>query len=159
MDEGWGKGECLLTSINPILRSLNSYTYLLRLHIAFFLWCILFTWKNLNLLDLYDPYWNIFLSVVLDLIKPKQIWSELIGPEAYFWRWTELIEYKSIPGASTINLSFWLSWSFDMVSRASVTKRLGVRISSTPPFSVEYLAPTSMRETCATLFLGSQLAA
>ena len=24
-----------------------------------------------------------------------------------------VIEYKSIPGASTINLSFWLSWSFD----------------------------------------------
>ena len=68
-----------------------------------------------------------------------------------------MIEYKSIPGASTTSLSFWLSWSFDMVSRASVTKRSRVRISSTPLFSVEYLAP-GIRETCAASTLQAQRA-
>ena len=66
-----------------------------------------------------------------------------------------LIEYRSIPGASTISLSFWLSWSFDMVSRTSVTKRSRVRISSTPPCSVEYFAP-GMREAYATSTLQAQ---
>ena len=68
-----------------------------------------------------------------------------------------MIEYRSIHGASTISLSFWLSWSFDMVSRASVTKRSRVRISSIPPFLVEYLAP-GMRETCAASTVQAQRA-
>ena len=71
--------------------------------------------------------------------------------------WGGVIEYKSIPGASTISLSFWLSWSFDMVSRVSVTKRSRVRISSTLHFSVEYLAP-GIRETCAASTLQAQRA-
>ena len=72
--------------------------------------------------------------------------------------WGGVIEYKSIPGAlrpSTISLSFWLSWSFDMVSRASVTKRSRVRISSTPHFSAKYLAQ-GMREICAASTLQAQ---
>ena len=58
---------------------------------------------------------------------------------------------------STKSLSFWLSWSFDMVSRVSVTKRSRVRISSAPPFSVEYFAP-GMREACAASTLQTQRA-
>ena len=31
-----------------------------------------------------------------------------------------MLEYITYPGASTISLSFWLSWSLDMVSEANV---------------------------------------
>ena len=37
----------------------------------------------------------------------------------YAYRWC-----KSNPRTSTISLNFWLSWSFDMVSRASMTKSM-----------------------------------
>ena len=40
--------------------------------------------------------------------------STLQAQRALAWR--GVIEYRSIPEASTINLSFWLSWSFDSFS-------------------------------------------
>ena len=48
-----------------------------------------------------------------------------------------MLEYITYPVVLTINLSFWLSWSLNMVLEASVTRGHGFE-SQPPSFKVEY---------------------
>ena len=53
-----------------------------------------------------------------------------------------MLEYTQYYGASTINLNFWLSWFFDMVSEVKLIRGHGFESQPLhPSFKVKYSVP------------------
>ena len=72
----------------------------------------------------------------LQLFKIKTIF--------FLFLWQKLLEYIIYHGASTISVSFWLSWFLDMVSEASVTRGHG--FESQPPLIYNGIFSTTYEE-------------
>ena len=85
--------------------------------------------------------------VVIDLVSAILISNVWVGWLCFQTCCCILLDYITYPGASTINLSFWLNWFLDKVSDATETRSYEFEISTTPHLKVEFSAP-GMRRAC-----------